>query len=53
MHRGESINNLYTLLLIFFLPINMVMIGKLLRFGRRQLHTIISRDIIKPANPNP
>ncbi|KAJ0672721.1 putative deacetylvindoline O-acetyltransferase [Helianthus annuus] len=31
----------------------MVMIGKLLRFGRRQLHTIISRDIIKPANPIP
>ncbi|MFS7926495.1 putative deacetylvindoline O-acetyltransferase [Helianthus anomalus] len=31
----------------------MVMIEKLLRFGRRQLHTIISRDIIKPANPTP
>ncbi|KAF5775203.1 putative deacetylvindoline O-acetyltransferase [Helianthus annuus] len=31
----------------------MVIIGKLLRFGRRQLHTIISRDIIKPANPTP
>ncbi|KAJ0716853.1 putative deacetylvindoline O-acetyltransferase [Helianthus annuus] len=31
----------------------MVMIGKLLRFGRRQLHTIISREIIKPVNPTP
>ncbi|KAL9998200.1 putative deacetylvindoline O-acetyltransferase [Helianthus debilis subsp. tardiflorus] len=31
----------------------MVTIGKLLRFGRRQLHTIISRDIIKPTNPTP
>ncbi|MFS7892695.1 putative deacetylvindoline O-acetyltransferase [Helianthus anomalus] len=31
----------------------MVMVGKLLRVTRRQLHTIISRDIIKPANPTP
>ncbi|KAK9068096.1 hypothetical protein SSX86_012207 [Deinandra increscens subsp. villosa] len=31
----------------------MVMVGKLLRFGRRQLHTIISRETIKPANLTP
>ncbi|KAF5775204.1 putative deacetylvindoline O-acetyltransferase [Helianthus annuus] len=31
----------------------MVTIGKLLRVTRRQLHTTISRDIIKPANPTP
>ncbi|KAL9998204.1 putative vinorine synthase [Helianthus debilis subsp. tardiflorus] len=31
----------------------MVMIGKLLRVTRRQLHTTISRDIIKPSNPTP
>ncbi|KAF5818762.1 putative deacetylvindoline O-acetyltransferase [Helianthus annuus] len=27
------------------------MIGKILRFGRRQHHTIISREIIKPSSP--
>ncbi|KAF5803724.1 putative deacetylvindoline O-acetyltransferase [Helianthus annuus] len=30
-----------------------MMIGKLLLFGRRQLHTIISREIIKPSSPTP
>ncbi|XP_023751830.2 acylsugar acyltransferase 3 [Lactuca sativa] len=29
------------------------MVSKLLRFGRRQLHTIVSRDIIKPSSPTP
>ncbi|KAL8255996.1 hypothetical protein R6Q59_031063 [Mikania micrantha] len=29
------------------------MLSKLLRFGRRQLHTIVSREIIKPASPTP
>ncbi|KAJ0786497.1 putative vinorine synthase [Helianthus annuus] len=28
-----------------------MMIGKILRFGRRQHHTIISREIIKPSSP--
>ncbi|XP_071690427.1 tabersonine-19-hydroxy-O-acetyltransferase-like [Rutidosis leptorrhynchoides] len=32
---------------------NMVMISKLLKFGRRQLHTIVSRDTIKPSSPTP
>ncbi|PWA65997.1 deacetylvindoline O-acetyltransferase [Artemisia annua] len=27
------------------------MMNKLLRFGRRHLHTIVSRDIIKPSSP--
>ncbi|KAL4574206.1 hypothetical protein LXL04_021032 [Taraxacum kok-saghyz] len=31
----------------------MPMIGSLVRFGRRQLHTIISREIIKPSSPTP
>ena len=31
----------------------MVMISKLFRFGRRQLHTIVSRDTIKPSSPTP
>ncbi|KAK9062780.1 hypothetical protein SSX86_019970 [Deinandra increscens subsp. villosa] len=31
----------------------MMMIGKLLRLGRRQLHTIISREVIKPSSPTP
>ncbi|CAH1440512.1 unnamed protein product [Lactuca virosa] len=30
-----------------------MMMSKLLRFGRRQLHTIVSRDIIKPSSPTP
>ncbi|KAM0056710.1 putative vinorine synthase [Helianthus debilis subsp. tardiflorus] len=30
-----------------------MMIGKLLLFRRRQLHTIISREIIKPSSPTP
>ncbi|KAJ0781434.1 putative vinorine synthase [Helianthus annuus] len=30
-----------------------MMIGKILRCGRRQLHTIISREIIKPSSPTP
>ncbi|KAJ0781433.1 putative salutaridinol 7-O-acetyltransferase [Helianthus annuus] len=30
-----------------------MMIGKILRSGRRQLHTIISREIIKPSSPTP
>ncbi|KAI3767309.1 hypothetical protein L2E82_17404 [Cichorium intybus] len=29
------------------------MIGNLVRFGRRQLHTIVSREIIKPSSPTP
>ncbi|KAK9072882.1 hypothetical protein SSX86_009317 [Deinandra increscens subsp. villosa] len=29
------------------------MLSKLLRFGRRQLHTIVSREIIKPSSPTP
>ncbi|KAI3739116.1 hypothetical protein L2E82_29508 [Cichorium intybus] len=29
------------------------MISKLLRCGRRQLHTIVSRDVIKPSSPTP
>ncbi|CAH1430494.1 unnamed protein product [Lactuca virosa] len=29
------------------------MIGNLIRFGRRQLHTIISKEIIKPSSPTP
>ncbi|XP_076957900.1 akuammiline synthase 1-like [Bidens hawaiensis] len=29
------------------------MLTKLLRFGRRQLHTIVSREIIKPSSPTP
>ncbi|KAJ9555421.1 hypothetical protein OSB04_010035 [Centaurea solstitialis] len=31
----------------------MTMISSLIRLGRRQLHTIISRDIIKPSSPTP
>ncbi|CAI9281632.1 unnamed protein product [Lactuca saligna] len=31
----------------------MVMIGNLIRFSRRQLHTIVSREIIKPSSPTP
>ncbi|KAJ0726008.1 putative salutaridinol 7-O-acetyltransferase [Helianthus annuus] len=31
----------------------MTMIWKLLRLGRRQLHTIISRETIKPSSPTP
>ncbi|KAJ9555426.1 hypothetical protein OSB04_010040 [Centaurea solstitialis] len=31
----------------------MTMISSLIRFGRRQLHTIISREIIKPSSPTP
>ncbi|KAI3739127.1 hypothetical protein L2E82_29521 [Cichorium intybus] len=30
-----------------------MMVSKLLRVGRRQLHTIVSRDIIKPSSPTP
>ncbi|KAI3739862.1 hypothetical protein L2E82_30274 [Cichorium intybus] len=29
------------------------MISKLLRCGRRQFHTIVSRDVIKPSSPTP
>ncbi|PWA58235.1 deacetylvindoline O-acetyltransferase [Artemisia annua] len=29
------------------------MMSKLLRFSKRQLHTIVSRDIIKPSSPTP
>ncbi|KAI3739851.1 hypothetical protein L2E82_30263 [Cichorium intybus] len=29
------------------------MVSKLFRFGRRQLHTIVSRDLIKPSSPTP
>lgn len=29
------------------------MLNKLLRFGRRQLHTIVSREIVKPSSPTP
>ncbi|KAK9072881.1 hypothetical protein SSX86_009316 [Deinandra increscens subsp. villosa] len=29
------------------------MLSKLLRCGRRQLHTIVSREIIKPSSPTP
>ncbi|KAI3767308.1 hypothetical protein L2E82_17405 [Cichorium intybus] len=29
------------------------MIGNLVRFGRRQLHTVVSREIIKPSSPTP
>ncbi|KAK1414284.1 hypothetical protein QVD17_30028 [Tagetes erecta] len=29
------------------------MIGNIVRFGRRQVHTIISREIIKPSSPTP
>ncbi|KAJ0805878.1 putative deacetylvindoline O-acetyltransferase [Helianthus annuus] len=29
------------------------MLSKLQRFGRRQLHTIVSREIIKPSSPTP
>ncbi|KAK9048843.1 hypothetical protein SSX86_032191 [Deinandra increscens subsp. villosa] len=31
----------------------MLIMEKFLRFGRRQLHTIISREIIKPSSPTP
>ncbi|CAH1430484.1 unnamed protein product [Lactuca virosa] len=31
----------------------MTMIGNLIRFGRRQLHTIVSKEIIKPSSPTP
>ncbi|KAI3722613.1 hypothetical protein L2E82_33654 [Cichorium intybus] len=31
----------------------MSMIRNLVRFGKRQLHTIISREIIKPSSPTP
>ncbi|CAH1435043.1 unnamed protein product [Lactuca virosa] len=31
----------------------MTMIGNLIRSGRRQLHTIISKEIIKPSSPTP
>ncbi|CAI9281156.1 unnamed protein product [Lactuca saligna] len=31
----------------------MTMLGSLIRFGRRQLHTIVSKDIIKPSSPTP
>ncbi|KAI3792310.1 hypothetical protein L2E82_06185 [Cichorium intybus] len=31
----------------------MTMIRTLVRFGRRQLHTIVSREIIKPSSPTP
>ncbi|XP_071691926.1 acyltransferase Pun1-like [Rutidosis leptorrhynchoides] len=30
-----------------------MMLTKFLRFGRRRLHTIISREIIKPSSPTP
>ncbi|PWA94206.1 transferase, Chloramphenicol acetyltransferase-like domain protein [Artemisia annua] len=30
-----------------------MLVEKLLRLGRRQLHTIISREIIKPSSPTP
>ncbi|KAL7617471.1 hypothetical protein Lser_V15G04227 [Lactuca serriola] len=30
-----------------------MMMGKLLQFGRRQIHTIISRETIKPSSPTP
>ncbi|GKF76346.1 deacetylvindoline O-acetyltransferase [Tanacetum coccineum] len=30
-----------------------MIMSKLLRYGRRQLHTIVSRDIIKPSSPTP
>ncbi|KAK9063926.1 hypothetical protein SSX86_017798 [Deinandra increscens subsp. villosa] len=30
-----------------------MLMEKILRFGRRQLHTIISREIIKPSSPTP
>ncbi|MFS7985267.1 putative deacetylvindoline O-acetyltransferase [Helianthus anomalus] len=29
------------------------MVGMILRFGRRKLHTIISREVIKPSSPTP
>ncbi|PWA57255.1 transferase, Chloramphenicol acetyltransferase-like domain protein [Artemisia annua] len=31
----------------------MTMLSSLVRFGRRQLHTIVSREIIKPSSPTP
>ncbi|KAL7596359.1 hypothetical protein Lser_V15G28311 [Lactuca serriola] len=31
----------------------MTMIRSLIRFGRRQFHTIVSREIIKPSSPTP
>ncbi|CAH1433474.1 unnamed protein product [Lactuca virosa] len=31
----------------------MTMISNLVRYGRRQLHTIVSREIIKPSSPTP
>ncbi|CAH1451309.1 unnamed protein product [Lactuca virosa] len=31
----------------------MTMISSLIRFGRRQLHTIVSKEIIKPSSPTP
>ncbi|XP_071740664.1 acyltransferase-like [Rutidosis leptorrhynchoides] len=31
----------------------MVIISKVLRFGRKKLHTIVSRDKIKPSSPTP
>ncbi|GJZ33100.1 deacetylvindoline O-acetyltransferase [Tanacetum coccineum] len=30
-----------------------MIMSKLLRYGRRQLHTIVSRDITKPSSPTP
>ncbi|PWA91022.1 deacetylvindoline O-acetyltransferase [Artemisia annua] len=30
-----------------------MMMSKVLRFGKRQLHTIVSRDMIKPSSPTP
>lgn len=33
--------------------LKMTMLSSLVRFGRRQLHTIVSREIIKPSSPTP
>ncbi|CAI9269706.1 unnamed protein product [Lactuca saligna] len=33
--------------------ISIIMVSKLFTFTRRQLHTIVSRDIIKPSSPTP
>ncbi|MFS7916872.1 putative chloramphenicol acetyltransferase-like domain superfamily [Helianthus anomalus] len=38
---------------IFLSIVSVMMIGKFLLFGRRQLHTIISREIIKPSSSTP
>ncbi|KAL4581229.1 hypothetical protein LXL04_017439 [Taraxacum kok-saghyz] len=58
-HPGKPILKAITLHIfkpfsLFFLCVSMTMIIRsLIRFGKRHLHTIVSREIIKPSSPTP